>query len=163
MTEAIPDDPKKNICKDITRERAKLTIEKFEYDSGFEYMRVGQAMDAEALLSGKLPDVEQFGSYVFYLCTGEKTRKPVKKVEKNLYLVGAQGNVEIYLLYSQDYDELTRLALNLDVAEKIATSNQKRYVVYSPACFLDEDYLRAKQIEFVNIPYGLFQRKGNEA
>jgi len=162
MTEATPDEPNKNICKDITRERVIRAIGKFGYDSGFEYLRVGQAMDAEALLSGNLPGVEQFSGYVYYLCTGEKTSHPVKKVEQNLYLVGSQGSAEIYLLYSQDYDELTRLALNLDVAEKIATSSHKRYIIYAPACFLDEDYLRAKGIEFVNIPYGLFQRKGNE-
>lgn len=161
MTEATPDEPKKNICKDVTRERVKRAIDKFGYKSGFEYMRVGLPMDAESLLSGKLPAVEHFGSYIFYLCTGEKTSKPVKKIEKNLYLAGSQGNVDIYLIYSQDFEELTRLALNLDMAEKIATSQQKRYIVYAPACFLDEDYLRSKQIEFVNIPYGLFQRKGN--
>lgn len=163
MTEATPAEPNKNICKDITRERVKSAIDKFGYKSGFEYMRVGLPMDAESLLAGKLPAVEKFGSYIFFLCTGEKTTKPIKKIEKNLYLVGSQGNADIYLIYSQDYEELTRLALNLDWAEKIVTSDKKRYIVYAPACFLDEDYLRSKQIEFVNIPYGLFQRKGNEA
>lgn len=77
--------------------------------------------------------------------------------------MGSKDNTEVYLIYSQNYDELTHLALNLELAEKIATSKQKRYIVYAPACFLDEDYLRAKQIEFVNIPYGLFQRKGNDS
>lgn len=163
MTEATPADPKKNICKDITRERVKRTIEKFGYKSGFEYMRVGLPMDAESLLSGTLPAVEQFGSYIFYLCTGEKTTNPVKKVGQNLYLTGSQANADVYLIYSQEYEELGRLALNLDMAEKIATTQKKKYIVYAPACFLDEDYLRSKQIEFVNIPYGLFQRKGNEA
>lgn len=163
MSEASPAEPKKNICKDITSERVKRAIKKFEYDSGFEYMRVGVSMDAESLLSGNLPAVESFGSYIFHLCTGEKTSKPVKLITKYLYMVGSQGHTDIYLIYSQDYEELTRLALNLDVAEKITSSKQKRTVVYAPACFLDEDYLRAKQIEFVNIPYGLFQRKGNEA
>jgi len=163
MTESTPAETKKNICQDITRERVKRAIEKFEYNSGFEYMRVGQAIDSETLLSGKLPVAEQFGSYVFYLCTGEKISQPIRQVEKNVYLVGSQSRAEIYLLYSQDYDELTRLALNLDVAEKVTTSSQKRYIVYAPACFLDEDYLRNKHIEFVNIPYGLFQRKENGA
>ncbi|MCL5611834.1 MAG: site-specific DNA-methyltransferase [Chloroflexi bacterium] len=161
MTEATPAEPKKNICKDITRERVKRAIDKFGYKSGFEYMRVGLPIDSESLLAGKLPVIEQFGSYVFFLCTGEKTTKPVKSIEKNLYLAGSQGNADIYLIYSQDYEELTRLALNLDWAEKIVTSDKKRYIVYAPACFLDEDYLRSKQIEFVNIPYGLFQRKEN--
>jgi len=88
--------------------------------------------------------------------------KSLFPIKSNLYLAGSQGNVDAYLIYSQEYDELVRLALNLDMAEKIVTTQQKRYIVYAPACFLDEDYLRSKQIEFVNIPYGLFQRKGNE-
>lgn len=35
MTEATENEPDKNICKDITRERIKRAIEKYGYDSGF--------------------------------------------------------------------------------------------------------------------------------
>jgi DNA modification methylase len=163
MSEAAPREPEKNICQDITRERVKRAIEKFGYESGFEYLRVGVSMDAENLLEGHLPSPEQFGRYVYYLCTGAQTQTAVQPVAENLYLAGTLENTTIYFIYSQNFDQMTRLALNLDMAEKITASARQRTIVYAPACFLDEDYLREKHLEFVNIPYGLFQRKGDAA
>lgn len=70
------------------------------------------------------------------------------------------GKQAIYLIYKQDYEALTRMALNLELAEKIiADQPDKKRIVYAPACFLDEEYMEANQIEFVSIPYNLFQRK----
>ncbi len=59
-------------------------------------------------------------------------------------------------------DKLSRLALNLDAAKEIIKhSANKRRIVYAPACFLDEEYMEEHQIEFVSIPYNLFERKIN--
>ncbi len=185
MTEAGEKEPDKNICKDITRERIKRAIEKYGYNSGFQYLRVGQALDAETLLKGKLPDYKTFAKYVYYLCTGENLKEDVipakagiqkkKKLDSRLhgndtanktsinedsFFVGTFGNQAIYLIYKQDYEAMTRMALNLEFAEKIiADQPDKRCIVYAPACFLDEEYMEANQIEFVSIPYNLFQRK----
>ncbi len=41
MTEATEAEPDKIICKDITLERVKRAIDKFGYESGFKYYRVG--------------------------------------------------------------------------------------------------------------------------
>lgn len=179
MTEATEKEPNKNICKDITRERIKRGIEKYGYDSGFQYLRIGQSLDAETLLEGSLPDYKTFARYVYYLCTGENLKispdpslpkrgrkiPPLEKEEfesinEDSFFVGTFGKQAIYLIYKQDFDELTRLALNLDIAEKIiAEQPDKKRIVYAPACFLDEEYMEANQIEFVSIPYNLFQRK----
>lgn len=160
MTEATENEPNKNICKDITRERIKRAIGKYGYDSGFKYLRVGQPLDAETLLEGKLPDYKTFARYVYYLCTGENL-KDEKKISEKKFFVGDFGNQAIYLIYKQDYEALTRMALNLEVAERIiAEQPNKKRIVYAPACFLDEEYMEEKQIEFVSIPYNLFQRKG---
>ena len=160
MTEATEKETKKNICKDITRERIKRAIEKYGYDSGFKYLRVGQPLDAETLLEGKLPDYKTFARYMYYLCTGENL-KDEKKISEKKFFVGDFGNQAIYLIYKQDYEALTRMALNLEVAERIiAEQPNKKRIVYAPACFLDEEYMEEKQIEFVSIPYNLFQRKG---
>jgi len=159
MTEATEKEPDKNICKDITRERIKRAIEKYGYDSGFQYLRVGQALDAETLLKGKLPDYKTFTKYVYYLCTGENL-KDEKKINEKKFFVGTFGKQAIYLIYKQNYDALTKMALNLEIAEKIiADQPDKKRIVYAPACFLDEEYMEAHQIEFVSIPYNLFQRK----
>jgi len=160
MPEATEKEPDKNICKDITRERIKRAIEKYDYNSGFKYLRVGQALDAETLLKGKLPDYKTFAKYVYFLCTGENLKEEKKTSEKKFF-IGTFGTQAIYLIYKQDFESLTRMALNLEIAEKIiADQPDKKRIVYAPACFLDEEYMEANQIEFVSIPYNLFQRNG---
>lgn len=158
MTEATEAESDKNICKDITRERVKRAIEKYGYDSGFQYFKVGIPIDAETLLSGNLPTFKQFADYVFYLFTGESLKNK-SAVNGKSYFVGEHGNAVIYLVYKQDFDELTRMALNLTLAEKIIAEHpKKKIIVYAPACFLEEDYMKEKNIDYVGIPYNLFRR-----
>ena len=163
MTEESEQEPDKNIAKDITRERNKLAIEKYGYDTGFKYFRVGNAIDPDAMLDGELPDYAAFAKYVYYLGTGEHLAT-VDKIDQSTHFVGTHGPKNFYLIYEQDFDTLSRLALNLHIAEEIiahsqacpADSGRKRIVVYAPACFLDNEYLEEKQIEYVSIPYNLF-------
>ncbi|MDD5091413.1 MAG: site-specific DNA-methyltransferase [Candidatus Wallbacteria bacterium] len=160
MTEATKADPKKNICKDITRERVKRAIEKNGYQSGFKYLKVGIPIDAESLLSGNLPTYRQFAKYVYYLCTGEIIADE-KKIDEKTYFVGTFKKNAVYLVYTQDFDQLTRLALNLDIAEKVTKKHKgQKCIVYAPACFLEEEYLNENNIEFVGIPYNLFNKNG---
>jgi len=160
MPEASEAEPKKNICKDITRERVKRAIDKNGYDFGFRYLKVGIPIDADTMLSGNLPSYKQFADYVYYLCTGESL-KDKKSIDEKRYYVGESGSSVIYLIYKQDFETLTHMALNLTIAEKITTeSPHKRIVVYAPACFLEEDFMKEKHIEYVGIPYNLFQRTG---
>ena len=162
MTEATASEPDKNICKDITRERNKLAIEKFGYDSGFKYLRVGAAIDPETMLDGELPTYQQFAEYVFYLTTGGYLAEK-QNINPEKHFVGIEGSQAIYLIYEQDYDKLTRLALTLDIAEDIIKNSPgKRRTIFAPSCFLDEDYMQEKQIEFVSVPYNLFERKTAE-
>ncbi len=158
MPENSEAEPDKNICKDITRERVKRAIDKYGYDSGFKYYRLGIPLDAETMLAGQLPTYNQFAKYVYYLCTGENLEAENIIKEKDFY-VGEYGKQAIYLVYKQDYETLTRLALNLTLAEKIKEQQPgKKRIVYAPSCFLDEEYLTDNQIEYVGIPYNLFQR-----
>jgi len=159
MTEASQSEPNKNICKDITRERVKRALEKYGYDSGFKYFRIGMPIDPESMLEGVLPNYEKFAQYIYYLCFGENLEES-DKINKENHFVGTKGKQTVYLIYENDLDKLTRQALNLSIAEKIVEhSPGTRRIVYAPACFLDEEYMEAKQIEFVSIPYNLFQRK----
>jgi adenine-specific DNA-methyltransferase len=158
MKENTENEPDKNICKDITRERNKKAIEKYEYESGFKYLRVGTAIDPEKMLEGVLPTFEQFAKYIYYLGTGEHLAE-AKNINSNTHFVGNHGAKVFFLIYEQDVDALSRLALNLHIAEEIVKqSPNKRRVIYAPACFLDSEYMEEKQIEFVSIPYNLFER-----
>ena len=161
MAEATESDPKKNICKDITRERVKRAIEKYGYDSGFKYIKVGIPIDPESMLSGNLPIFKQFAKYVYYLCTGGHLQDE-SQIDDKSFFVGTFKKEAIYLIYKQDYDTLTRLALNLTVAEQIIKEQKgRKCIVYAPACFLEEDYLKEKNIEYVGIPYNLFRRNAS--
>lgn len=160
ITEATEQEPKKNICKDITRERVKRAIEKYGYKSGFKYLRVGNPLDAETMLSGTLPTYRQFAKYVYYLCTGEYLQDE-SSIDEKTYFIGMHKKQAIYLIYKKDYDTLTRLALNLPIAESIRKDQKnKKVIVYAPACFLDEEYLGENNMEFVGIPYNLFRKNG---
>lgn len=158
MKEETKDEPNKNICKDITRERVKRAIDKYKYKSGFKYLRVGIPIDAETMLAGNLPDYKQLAKFVYYLCTGENLKETNEINEKN-YFVGNFGSSAIYLIYKKDFESLKNLALTLELAEKFKKENKKkRLIVYAPACFLDEEYLTENQISFVGIPYNLFEK-----
>ena len=162
MTEESTLEPDKNICQNITRERNILAIDKYGYESGFKYLRVGNAIDPETMLEGELPTYSQFAEYVFYLATGGHLAEK-DNINPENHFVGTIGSQAIYLIYEQDFDKLTRLALTLDIAEKIIQhSPGKRRTIFAPSCFLDEDYMSEKQIEFVSVPYNLFERKTAE-
>lgn len=161
MTEASEQEPDKNICKDKTRERIKKVIEAYDFKDGFKYLRVGSPIDPETMLDGDLPTYQQFAEYVYYLATGGHLADK-SKVDASKHFVGMEGGQAVYLIYEQDMDKLTRLALTLQIAESIVKhSPGKRRVVFAPSCFLDEEYMTAMQIEFVSVPYNLFERKNN--
>ena len=161
MTENSDQEPDKNICRDITRYRNQQAIEKHGFNSGFKYLRVGSPIDPETMLDGDLPTYQQFAEYVYYLATGGHLADK-SKVDASKHFVGMEGGQAVYLIYEQDMDKLTRLALTLQIAESIVKhSPGKRRVVFAPSCFLDEEYMTAMQIEFVSVPYNLFERKNN--
>ncbi len=161
MKEDSEAEPDKNNCQQITRERNKLAIEKLGYESGFKYLKVGTAIDPAKMLEGHLPTYEQFAKYIYYLGTGEHLAD-AQNINAENHFVGTHGAKAFYLIYEQDVETLTRLALNLSIAEDIVkNSPNKRRVIYAPACFLDSDYMEEKQIEFVSIPYNLFERQTN--
>ena len=139
----------------------ELAIEKYGYNSGFKYFKVGTAIDPEKMLEGQLPTYEQFAKYIYYLGTGEHLAD-AHNINAEKHFVGTHGAKSFYLIYEQDLESLTRLALNLSIAEDIVNhSPNKRRLIYAPACFLDSDYMEEKQIEFVSIPYNLFERQTN--
>jgi len=159
MPENSDKEPDKNICRDITRERLVRAIEKYGYESGFEYWHVGQPLDAQTLLDGNLPPYNAFAKYVYFLATG-KHLADEKSIDAKRYFVGTYGNEDIYLIYDEDMATLQTLALNYDKAEAMRSrSGEKKIIAYAPVCFLDEEMLTEMKIEFVSIPYSLFERK----
>ncbi len=145
-------------ANNITAERVRRAIKKNEYKAGFTYSTLGPAIDAESLLSGKLPTYQQFAKYVYYLATG-KNLKDATKIKETTSFVGKGDNESIYLRYAPDMEKLKQLAVTLDWAQETHKKDNGRKIVYAPACYLDEESMERYNIEFVSIPYNLFERK----
>lgn len=143
---------------EITRERVKKVIERDKLDVGFSYMRLGPQIDADSMLSGKLPTYKELAKYVYYLATG-KTMDNEKLIDEKDNFVGKINGESVYLMYEKDKDKLKSLAITLDWAEKIYKKDKGKKIIYAPACFLDEEYLEKFDIHFVSIPYSLFEKK----
>jgi adenine-specific DNA-methyltransferase len=159
MKEDSQSEPKKNICLQKTRARVEKVILEYKYNEGFRYLKVGSPIDPETMLDGELPTYNQFAEYVYYLATGNHLAER-NKIDSTRQFVGLHGALAVYLIYEQDMDKLTRLALTLQMAEQITKdSPNRRRVIFAPSCFLDEEYMIAMQIEFVSVPYNLFERK----
>ncbi|MBL7131572.1 MAG: site-specific DNA-methyltransferase [Candidatus Omnitrophica bacterium] len=143
---------------EITRERVKRVIDKDKLDVGFSYMKLGPQIDADSMLSGKLPSYKEFAKYVYYLATG-KTMNNEKLINEKDFFVGKINGESVYLIYEKDKDKLKGLAITLDWAQKICKKDKGKKIIYAPACFLDEEYLEKFNIHFVGIPYSLFEKK----
>ena len=143
---------------EITRERVKRVINKEKIAAGFSYIRLGQKIDADSILAGKLPTYKDLAKYVYYLATG-RTMINGKSIKEKGYFVGKNGKESIYLIYKNNKEKLKSLALTLEWAENISKNNKSRKIVYAPACFLDEDCLEKFNITFVSIPYSLFEKR----
>jgi adenine-specific DNA-methyltransferase len=143
---------------EITRERIRRVIDIEKSGVGFSYMNLGTQIDADSILSGKLPSYKEFAKYVYYLATG-KTMNNEKLINEKDYFVGKINGESVYLIYEKDKNKLKSLAITLDWAQKIYKKDKGKKIIYAPACFLDEEYLEKFNIHFVNIPYSLFEKK----
>ena len=143
---------------EITKERVERVIKRDKLEVGFSYMKLGPQIDAESILSGSLPTYNEFAKYVYYLATG-KTMDNEELINKEDYFVGKINGEAVYLIYEKDVERLKNLAITLEWAEKIHTKDNGKKIVYAPSCFLDEEYLEKFNINFVSIPYNLFEKK----
>jgi adenine-specific DNA-methyltransferase len=142
---------------EIMLERVKRVIAKNKYQAGFTYHTLGSAIDAESILTGKLPTYKEFAKYVFYLATG-KNHPDEKKINEENWFVGKTDHQSVYLIYEKNADALKKLAITLDWAQKINAKDKDKKIVYAPACYLDDEALEQFNIQFVSIPYNLFER-----
>lgn len=143
---------------EITRDRVEKVRKQGKIKTGFTYYRLGSTIDADSLLSGKLPTYKEFGKYVYYLATG-KNHPDEQKIREKDYFAGESTGESIYLIYNQKLDTLKKMAITLNWAEEIHKKDSGKKIVYAPACFLDEEHLDRYNIQFVSIPYNLFEKK----
>ncbi len=157
-------------CEDyadeITAERVRRVIkgapkardEKLKKGLGgsFTYCSLGDEINAENMLRGKLPDYKQLAEYIFYTATG-KSLSAVPKTSPS-WFIGKTENYSFHLVYKPDVDFLRskESALHLDLAEAVQKFNKdlkKISLVYAPASYITQKNLKRKYgIQFCRLP-----------
>jgi len=126
----------------------------------FSYFELGKPMELENILSGKnLPSYKELARYVFYTATGENFDE--KAVDQKKRLIGETPNYQVFLFYESDMQKLKSLALTLEIAEKLPPlKSAKRRLVFAPTKYLDQEFLDKYKIDFVQLPFEIYQRVG---
>jgi adenine-specific DNA-methyltransferase len=156
---------KENICDRVTAERVRRVIKGVPGSKNkdlreglggtFSYFRLGKELRKQAILDGRdLPSFEALAGYVFFTATGEELDTRRMKPP----FIGSSRDRDVYLIYEQDIAKLKDMALNLDLARRIAKSGTRRKLVFAPTKYLDQDYLEVLNIEFCQLPFEIYQR-----
>ena len=132
------------VAKDITAERVKRAIKKYDYKDGFEYCELDKPLFNEHGQIEDSCDFKQFATYIYF--TETQTNIDAKKISGNF--IGELDGTEYYLLYKGKYkNDLDKSAL------KIINNTGDKKVMYADRCLLDDDTLTKHNIVFKQIPY----------
>lgn len=134
----------KGVAKDITAERVKRVIKKYEYKDGFEYCELDKPLFNE---EGQIEDECSFDQLATYIYFTETNTNLDKKVifDNN---IGEYNNIKYYLLFKEKGKNI----LNKDFLEKIQKGDNKK-VIYADKCLIDDKILEKYNIQFKQIPY----------
>lgn len=132
------------VAKDVTAERIKRAIKKYDYKDGFEYCELSKPLFDEKGQIEETCDFEQFATYIYF--TETQTNIDPAKVLGSY--VGEHSKIEYYLIYKEKGSNVLRKSF-LKKLKK--TENVK--VIYADNCLLDEATLEIHNIVFKQIPY----------
>ena len=123
----------------------------------FSYFKLGKALRKESMLEpGKLPSYERLAAYIFFTATGEEFEATKMRPER--WFIGRSRNADVYLIYTDDFEQLKELALTLDIARRLNRSRSKRErLVFAPMKYLDPDFLNQYRIKFQQLPFEIYE------
>lgn len=133
-----------NIAKDITAERVKCAIKKYDYKDGFEYCELDKPLFNEHGQIEESCDFNQFATYIYFT----ETQKNIDKKEIDGNFIGEDGTTEYYLVYKEPKQNV----LDKSLIKKLKKTENKK-VVYADRCMLDDDTLKEFNLVFKQIPY----------
>lgn len=133
-----------NIAKDITAERVKCAIKKYDYKEGFEYCELDKPLFNEHGQIEESCDFNQFATYIYFTETQKNIDK--KKIDGNF--IGEDETSEYYLVYKEPKQNV----LDKSLIKKLRKT-ENRKVVYADRCMLDDDTLNEFNLVFKQIPY----------
>ncbi|MGH2403953.1 MAG: DNA methyltransferase, partial [bacterium] len=129
----------------------------------FTYCTLGEAVDAEKLLSGKvLPEFDALGAWLFHTATGGTLPRRPKSSPK--WYLGEAADRHVWLIYKPDLAFLKspEAALTLTVAREIQEWGRKRkdprgHLVFAPAKYLSNKQLLEHGVEYAPLPFALYR------
>lgn len=133
-----------DVAKNITAERVKRAIKKYDYKDGFEYCELSKPLFDEAGQIEKTCDFDQFATYVYF--TETQTNIDPTKISGNF--IGEHGEIEYYLIYKEKGANV----LSKSFLKKLKKTDNTK-IVYADKCLLDEATLEKHNIVFKQIPY----------
>ncbi len=133
-----------NIAKDITAERVKRAIKKYDYKDGFEYCELDKPLFNEDGQIEESCDFNQFATYIYFT----ETQKNIDTKEIDGNFIGEDGATEYYLVYKKPKQNV----LDKSLVKKLRKTENKK-VVYADRCMLDDDTLKEFNLVFKQIPY----------
>ncbi|MFH1802268.1 MAG: site-specific DNA-methyltransferase [archaeon] len=135
-----------NISKDVTAERLKRAIKKFDYKEGFEFCELDKELFDEIGDINVECSFEQLATYIYF--TENKSNIERKKISGNLIGESADGKKEFYLIFKEKHKN----RLGKSFLRKLK-KNEKQKVIYADECSLGEEEMQEYYIQFKQIPY----------
>jgi adenine-specific DNA-methyltransferase len=123
----------------------------------FSYFELGKPIELQGILDGSaLPSYKELARYVFYTATGEEFDDKAVSAEK--HFIGESRNYQVYLFYEPKVEKLKNLAFTLDMAKALPKlKKDKRYLVFAPTKYLDQEMLDHFKIDFAQLPYEIYE------
>ena len=131
----------------------------------FTYCSLGDEINTENMLRGKLPEYKQLAEYIFYTATG-KSLNAISKSNPS-WLIGETETYTFHLVYKANLDFLKsrESALHLDLAEAVRKFNKKSKkisLVFASASYITQKELsKDYDIQFCQIPTAIHKIIGN--
>lgn len=129
-----------------------------QLEGTFSYFELGKPLELEGLLDGSsLPSYTELARYIFYIATGEEFNEQL--VDEHSHFIGESKQYQVFLYYEPAIEQLKELAFTLDKALALpALKPEKRYLVFAPTKYLDQDHLDQFRVDFAQLPFEIYER-----
>src|SRR3989344_784387 len=134
------------VAKDITAERVKRAIEKYDYQDGFEFCELGSTLfDSEGNIDHEC-DFKQLATYIYF--TETQTNIDPNKIDKNYIGTSPNDEKDFYLIFREKHNN----RLSKQYLKQLKKDGKKKDI-YADQCLLTLEELEEHNIQFKQIPY----------
>ena len=121
----------------------------------FSYFKLGNALRKESMLEpGKLPSYERLAAYIFFTATGEEF--DAGKMQPDRWFIGRSRHYDVYLLYTDDFEQLKDMALTLNLVRSLSRAKRDK-LVFAPTKYVDAEFLHQHRITFQQLPFEIYE------